>query len=395
MNTIKIALVFAMATLLLLSCSKGNNTVEANIQGLGNDSLYVTTIPVDGYYKADTHRLDTIVAKDNKFVINVVHDRPALVNVFPQQKAYIDAKGKLKKPAQYYMTLLIQPGDQIEIEGQLEDMQLIYKAKGGSDFNEDYSTSRESYLNRYVDLLMCDLQLDSVRRNKGEFDVLNTLTQQRRELLKKPTEPIMDYIKVNPDKELSAFYLFRQRTDVLIKYYDHLTEEVREGAFKSLLEHKKNAYEEKMEAENAVIDLVEGKIAPDFTLKTISGDSLNLKTLQHKYVVLDFWGSWCGWCIMGFPKMKKYYEKYNGDIEIVGIACKDKESKWRKVVAEHELKWLNVINDKTEGRDLTKLYQVYSYPTKIIIDRDRNIVGRFSGEKPEFYSRMDELMSLK
>ena len=51
-------------------------------------------------------------------------------------------------------------------------------------------------------------------------------------------------------------------------------------------------------------------MAPDFTLNDINGKPLALSSLRGKYVVIDFWGSWCGWCIKGIPKMKEYYAKY-------------------------------------------------------------------------------------
>ena len=51
--------------------------------------------------------------------------------------------------------------------------------------------------------------------------------------------------------------------------------------------------------------IAEGQMAPDFTLKDLQGNDLSLSSLRGKYVVLDFWGSWCGWCIKGIPDMKE------------------------------------------------------------------------------------------
>ena len=53
-----------------------------------------------------------------------------------------------------------------------------------------------------------------------------------------------------------------------------------------------------------------GAQAPDFNYKDISGKEVSLKTFQGKYVVLDFWGIWCKWCVKGIPDMKKYYDMY-------------------------------------------------------------------------------------
>ena len=53
----------------------------------------------------------------------------------------------------------------------------------------------------------------------------------------------------------------------------------------------------------------DGTEAPDFTLNDLSGKPLTLSSLRGKYVILDFWGSWCVWCIKGIPQMKEYYQK--------------------------------------------------------------------------------------
>lgn len=76
-----------------------------------------------------------------------------------------------------------------------------------------------------------------------------------------------------------------------------------------------------------------GAKAPDFTAQKVDGTSLTLSSLQGKYVVLDFWGSWCKWCIKGFPDMKEAYAAYKDKAEFVGIACRDTEEKWKAATA--------------------------------------------------------------
>ena len=135
--------------------------------------------------------------------------------------------------------------------------------------------------------------------------------------------------------------------------------------------------------------IIEGAEAPDFTLKDIQGNDLALSSLRGKYVVLDFWGSWCGWCIKGIPDMKKYYEKYKGKMEILGIDCRDTEEKWKAAVEKHELPWLHVRNEGNP--DVSLLYAIQGYPTKIVIDPEGKIAKVVIGEDPAFYEYLDEL----
>ena len=139
------------------------------------------------------------------------------------------------------------------------------------------------------------------------------------------------------------------------------------------------------------VTLSVGMDAPDFTATDVNGNEFRLSSLKGKYVVLDFWGSWCKWCIKGFPDMKEAYAELKGkNVEFVGIACKDQPDKWRKTVADNELPWINVVNEKNP--DITQIYFVKGYPTKIIIDPQGIIVNVTLGESPEFYLTLKKLI---
>ncbi len=133
----------------------------------------------------------------------------------------------------------------------------------------------------------------------------------------------------------------------------------------------------------------EGHPAPEFTLNDLNGSPLSLASLRGKYVVLDFWGSWCGWCIKGIPRMKEYYTKYAGRFEILSIDCNDSPEKWMAAVAQYELPWLHVYNP-SEG-DITPSYAIQGYPTKIVVDPEGNIAKVIVGESDDFYEYLDQL----
>ena len=131
------------------------------------------------------------------------------------------------------------------------------------------------------------------------------------------------------------------------------------------------------------------QLAPDFTLNDIQGKPLTLSSLRGKYVILDFWGSWCPWCIKGFPQMKEYYKKYEGKFEILGIDCNDPEEKWKAAVEQHELPWLQVYCPRSSK--LLEEYSIQGFPTKIVIGPEGQIVKTIIGEDPAFYTFLDEL----
>ena len=134
----------------------------------------------------------------------------------------------------------------------------------------------------------------------------------------------------------------------------------------------------------------EGAQAPDFSAMKTDGTIFTLSSLQGKYVVLDFWGSWCVWCIRGIPSMKEAYARHKDKVEFVGVACRDTEEKWKAATAKYELPWISTLNPAAD--DLVKRYAIEGFPTKMILDPQGKIVKIVLGEDPAFYTYLDELV---
>ena len=145
------------------------------------------------------------------------------------------------------------------------------------------------------------------------------------------------------------------------------------------------------EANDSQEGIADGQMAPDFTLNDINGKPLSLSSLRGKYVIIDFWGSWCIWCVRGMPKMKEYYQKYSDKMEILGVDCNDPEKKWKDAVKELELPWKHVYNPKKSTEILMK-YQIQGFPTKILVDPEGKIAKTVVGEDPTFYQYLDGLL---
>lgn len=205
------------------------------------------------------------------------------------------------------------------------------------------------------------------------------------------SDEAMKYISQNPLSEVSVVMLNNVYCTDIDKAVVRLSEKVRQGRFKEycgIIVEKAHKDVLRREAKEKIR---EGNEAPDFTLTDIHGKQQSLSMLRGKYVVLDFWGSWCGWCLKGMPEMKKYYERYSGKLEILGIACNDKEAKWKAAVEKHSLPWLHVLN--ATPTDVSALYNITGFPTKIVLNPEGRILKIVSGESPEFYTYLDSLFN--
>ena len=202
----------------------------------------------------------------------------------------------------------------------------------------------------------------------------------------------LEYIKAHPDDEVGVLLLGGLGDDGFNVALPMFTPAVREGRLASIIENRKKQMEMNAVAAEAAAKIVEGAIAPDFALNTINGKPLQLSALRGKYVVLDFWGSWCAPCMNGMPAMKACYERHKGKLEMVSIDCQDTDEKWKETVKRLGLQWIQVREDENTSQ-VSQLYAVRGFPTKIVIDPNGQIVYCMTGEDPDLYTLLDDLLS--
>ncbi len=281
--------------------------------------------------------------------------------------------------------LVAMPGEELTVNGNLNNDYTI----DGSDFYKKYNEANKV-------LLPFDKELNRLlgeadrKRNGGTLteEDMRTLERKATEVAVKKEKAVMDFVKAHPSYEASAALVTMVGQDNVDRLVSMLTPNVRNGRMKDFLEPFVKTLKGQQPAgeEGGQED---GGPAYNFTLNDINGKPFQLSSLRGKYVVLDFWGSWCGWCIKGMPQMKEYYRKYKGKMEIVGIDCNEPEQAWKEAVKKHELPWIHVYN--AEESDITGRYQVRGFPTKVVVDPKGNIAKVVVGEDPSFYEYLDRL----
>lgn len=203
------------------------------------------------------------------------------------------------------------------------------------------------------------------------------------------------YLSSHTDDELSAVLLLNQNYTEILPAIRRLSPEVRNGRFRSYIDVIESIFSrvarEQQAAAAARPELEVGRPAPDFTLKDINGEEFRLSALfgRGKYVVVDFWGSWCSWCIREFPTLEEYCRRYGERLEIVGVACNDRQERWRAAVAKNRMPWLQVFSHDgtTEVR-----YGVTAYPFKVVLSPEGRVLACFKGSGEAFYRLLDRLL---
>lgn len=190
----------------------------------------------------------------------------------------------------------------------------------------------------------------------------------------------------------------RHTFSALMVFESYYTELDNEQAFKQL-KLTATAYRDspewkalyvKLDAANAT---AKGAVVPAFEVRDMNGKMFNSRNLEGKYLLIDFWGSWCQPCRASHPELKALYEQYKSKgLEILGIAfesgtMENQLKQWKKAIDEDQINWLHVLN--TAENNLVKLFGVSSYPTKILVDPKGNILLRTSGHSDELKKQLD------
>lgn len=119
-----------------------------------------------------------------------------------------------------------------------------------------------------------------------------------------------------------------------------------------------------------------GSTIPDFTLPTPDGKKINIRDFRGKYVLIDFWASWCGPCLREMPNVVKLYKECKGkNFEILGISLDSKKDAWVAAIKKNNMKWPQVSDLLGWYAEAAKLCNVHAIPYTILIDPEGKVIA--------------------
>lgn len=134
-----------------------------------------------------------------------------------------------------------------------------------------------------------------------------------------------------------------------------------------------------------------GKNAPNFAQADPEGKPISLESLRGRYVLLDFWASWCGPCRQENPNLVRTYERFKDKLTILGISLDQKREPWLKAIQDDQLTWLQVSDLKGWTNDVAVQYGVQSIPANFLLDPSGKIIAKgLRGEQLEL--KLSELI---
>ncbi|TCD02761.1 TlpA disulfide reductase family protein [Pedobacter psychroterrae] len=188
---------------------------------------------------------------------------------------------------------------------------------------------------------------------------------------------IVEFALANPNSYFAMYSLseanYGAKSEVILSVFNKMSEALR------LSYNGQSLY--KMLSADKVTAL--GATAPNFTQKDVDGKSVSLSDYKGKYVLVEFWASWCAPCRAESPNLLKQYAAYKDKgFEILGVSVDSDKAKWLEAIKKDGLTWTQVSDLKGWESDARKVYGISGVPANFLVSPDGKIVGaHLTGEK--------------
>jgi len=347
-----------------------NFTVSGNIKMGNGAKLYLNELKTNNIIKVDS----TILDDEGNFSFSGISNIPSFFAL---------------KSGNNYLTLILKNNDRVIVTANMEDFAASAEIEGSPESQRalglrkklEYNIQRLDSMGTYYKSILGTREINKVR------DSLNKLSEQ---IITHHTNETKAFIEENPASLASLMALYQQiapRRYVLnpeehFEYfsmvdsalYNILPEsEAVINLHSQILEIKR----QKAQSENIESKVGIGIKAPEIILPNQFGDTVKLSDLKGKYVLIDFWASWCKPCRLENPILVKNYTKYHEKgFEIFQVSLDKKEEAWLDAIEKDNLTWIHVSDLKFWNSEAAVLYHVQSIPANFLIDKKGVIIAK-------------------
>lgn len=266
----------------------------------------------------------------------------------------------------------------VSLEGDFNELSnLVIK---GSSITEDYQLFKTNFnpIKNELNALVQQINTEHSAEKRTE------MIAQFENLKIKLIEGINVFTKQKSNSPVSAFALLMVSPLLsdLEARYNSLEALAKRGTFAKLIEQK---------IATVKINAI-GTEAQAFSQKDTSGKLVSLKSFRGKYVLIDFWASWCGPCRAENPNLVAAYNQFKQkNFTVLGISLDDDKASWMGAIKKDQLFWTQLSDLKSWGNAVAQMYRIQSIPANLLIDPSGVIIAKnLRGE--ELITKLNELI---
>lgn len=366
---------------LLLAC----NTPQKNEFVIkGTISSYPADILILAYQRNGDFVLDTIRITDGRLSYAKQVTDTVVATVVSRDKNNNIPVGRGIIPGES-ITIFMTPGTEMKLN--IDNRRWPEIQMQGSVLNDDLMKlyAKTMPLKKEAFDVLRDLQKPALTEEQK-----NDLEEKRGDLLAKAGKETIAFVKGNPDSYAALYLLSGLRNSMTSEEYAAVYDRVNVRLQQTPL-GRQLAEQIRIAKASSV-----GEIAPDFEKVDKDGKPVRLSDLRGKYVLLDFWGSWCGPCRASHPHLKELQAHYAPQgLEVINIASENGRNArkiWLKAIEEDGMTWTQILNNEGKEKcDVVSLFGITAFPTKVLIDPEGKIIVKAVGESEPIDSKLKKV----
>jgi peroxiredoxin/cell fate (sporulation/competence/biofilm development) regulator YlbF (YheA/YmcA/DUF963 family) len=349
----KIGFLLLTGLLVLASCGQSDEyKVNGTVEGVTEGQAVLQKIDAQGPVPIDTTEI-----VDGSFTFTGSIEFPELHLI------YIDDN---KMPVAFFLE-----NSTISINADLENMQ--ESEVTGSEINNIFADFNDSVPSNDRAQSLQQEFMDA--RQSGDQVKMQELAAEYQTIMQEQQQYYRDFVMNNTDNVVGAFLAMNMAGSMEMEELEELVAKLKANLpghpYVAEVEKMLEPMKKQKAAEGAIeVD----KAAPGFTLTDIDGNEVSLESFKGKYVLLDFWASWCKPCREENPNLVKAYNEFGGEnFEIVGVSLDKTEEPWLKAIEEDNMTW-TLLHDP-QG-DVANTYGVQSIPFTLLLDKEGVIIEK-------------------